>query len=132
MADHFAFLAGPRIASLLRLSTAKHVYSAAAADNTQPADQRKRDVQPYKDISRFISDDRIMRSVIDPGLIPLVKAMSKDVQGCRLLTTRKVAPKDSDRGAIAHVAGYGIRILVYFDDVAVETVVVWECQYAVA
>ena len=120
--EHFAALAAPRLANLLRLSTARHVYdSTPGALNSQVTesgttislDKWKHDEQPYKDLARFTSEERIMRSVIDPGLLPIAKAISKDVLGRRILITRKIAPKKNDRGASAHVEGYGIRILIY-------------------
>ena len=139
--DRFAALAKPRFASLLRLSTAKHVHDPTpGAVNSRfvegatsvTIDKWKRDLQPYKDLERFVSDERVMRSVVDPGLLPIAKAISKDVPGRRLLVTRRIAPKENDRGVVSHVEGYGIRILMYFDEAAAETVVVWECLYGVA
>ena len=139
--DRFAILAKVRLTSLLRLSTARHIYDPTpGATNSQFVEagllivlnKWKRDQQPYKDLERFLSDERVMRSVIDPGLLPIAKAISRDVLGRRLLVTRRIAPKESDAGTVAHVDGYGIRILVSFDAAAGETIVAWECLYGVA
>ena len=140
-ADHFAFLAKPRLASLLRLSTARHIYDptpgsmnsqSVEAGTTVILNRWKHDQQPYKDLERFVSDERVMRSVIDPGLLPIAKAISRDVLGRQILITRRIAPKENDRGTIAHIDGYGIRVLVHFDALAAETIVAWECLYGVA
>jgi len=71
-----------------------------------------------------------MQSVIDPGLLPIAKAIAKDVLGRRTLITRRIAPKKTDQGAIADVQGFGIRVLIYED--ADDTIVAWECLYGVA
>ena len=94
--------------------------------------QWQRGQQPYKDLERFLGDERVMQSVIDPGLLPIAKAIARDVLGHRILVTRKIAGKRNDSGAIAHVEGYGIRILLYEDTDAGDTIVAWECLYGVA
>lgn len=138
--DRFAALAKPRLASLLRLSSAKHIYEPTpGARNSSVVESGAsivlnlwtRALQPYKDLERFTGDDRVMQSIIDPGLLPIAKAISKDVLGRRVLITRRIAPKESDKGTVAHVQGYGIRILVY-EDAAAGTIVAWECLYGVA
>ncbi len=138
-ADHFASLAAPRLASLLRLSSARHIYEpvAGALNSTVieagvpvVLDRWKRGIQPYKDLERFAGDDRVMQSVIDPGLLPIAKAISRDVVGRRILITRRIAAKETDQGAIAQVPGCGIRILIYPD--SGDTIVAWECLYGVA
>lgn len=139
--DRFALLARPRLLTLLRLSTAIHIFDPAPGsinsqfvDNgaTIALDRWKRNLQPYKDLQRFISDERVMRSVIDPGLLPIAKAISGDVLGGRILVTRRIAPRKGDKGVVAHVDGYGVRIMVHFDDEADETIVAWECLYGVS
>ena len=140
-ADRFAQLARPRLVTLLRLSTAVHVYDDTPgaldsqfveATGTSVAPNRfKRGVQPYRDLQRFVSDERVMQSVIDPGLLPIVKAISQEVRGRRLLVTRRIVAKKSDRGAVAHVEGCGIRILIYADEDTSDTIVAWECLYGV-
>jgi len=92
----------------------------------------QRGLQPYKDLERFLGEDRVMQSIIDPGLLPIVKAISRDVLGQRILVTRRIAAKKNDRGAIAHIEGCGIRILIYDDADSSDTIVAWECLYGVA
>ena len=137
--DRFAALAKPRLATLVRLSSAKHIYepvpgalnsTVVEAGATIVLNKWTRGIQPYKDLERFAGDDRVMQSIIDPGLLPIAKAISKDVLGRRLLVTRRIAPKEYDKGAVAHVDGYGIRILVYNE--GGDTIVAWECLYGVA
>jgi hypothetical protein len=139
--DRIAMLAKPRLATLLRLSTARHIYdSRPGAVNSEFVEsgdrvvlsQWQRGQQPYKDLERFLGDERVMRSVIDPGLLPIAKAIARDVLGRRILVTRRIAAKQSDSGAIAHVEGYGVRVLVYEDTDAGDTIVAWECLYGVA
>jgi len=95
-------------------------------------DKVKRAAQPYRDIERFISDARVMPCVIDPGLLPLVTSMSQAVLGRKLLVTRKVAARDSDKGVTAHVEGFGMRITMYWNEASADTIVQWECLYGVA
>ena len=139
--NRFALLAEPRLATLLRLSTARHVYDpvpgAVNSDSVESGErivlsQWQRSQQPYKDLERFLGEERVMQSVIDPGLLPIAKAIARDVLGRRILVTRRIAAKKNDSGAIAHVEGYGIRILLYADTDAGDTIVAWECLYGVA
>jgi hypothetical protein len=141
MVDRFALLAKPRLATLLRLSTARHIYDPVPgainsefvdSDNRVLMDKWQRGLQPYRDLERFLGDERVMQSVIDPGLLPIAKAIARDVLGRRILVTRRIAPKRNDNGAVAHVDGYGIRILLYRDEAEAETIVAWECLYGVA
>jgi hypothetical protein len=139
--NRFALLAKPRLATLLRLSTAKHIYDPLPGGvNSEFAEsggrivlsQWQRGQQPYKHLERFLGDERVMQAVIDPGLLPIAKAIARDVLGQRLLVTRRIAAKQNDHGAIAHVDGYGVRILLYADTDAGDTIVAWECLYGVA
>ena len=139
--DRLALLAKPRLATLLRLRTARHIYDPLpGAINSESVESGERVVlsqwqrgqQPYKDLERFLGDERVMQSVIDPGLLPIAKAIARDVLGRRILVTRRIAAKPGDSGAIAHVEGYGIRVLVYEDADAGDTIVAWECLYGVA
>lgn len=88
--------------------------------------------QPYRNIERFIPEERVMQFVIEPGLLPLATAMSKDVVGRKLLATRRIASRNGDQGVIAHVDQFGVRILMHFDESAGDTIVTWECLYGVA
>src|SRR5258708_7449758 len=103
--DRFAVLAEPRLRSLLRLRNVRHVYaptpgalkSTVVEEGREiTLDKLKRATQPYRDISRFLSDERVMRAIIDPGLLPIVTALSKDIAGRNLLVTRKVAGKEGE------------------------------------
>ena len=138
--DRFAILAEPRLRSLLRLRAVRHVYAptpglvkstVVEGDHEVTLDRFKRTSQPYRDITRFLSSERVTQYIIDPGLLPIVTALSKDIAGRELLVTRKVAPRDGDAGVIAHIDGFGVRIMMYFDAAADDTIVAWECLYGV-
>jgi hypothetical protein len=94
-------------------------------------DKLKRASQPYRDIQRFLGEEKIGQYIIGPGLLPVVTAISKDIMGRKLLVTRKVAARDNDKGVIGHLDGFGIRVVMYFDDAAGDTIVAWECLYGV-
>ncbi len=139
--DRLALLAKPRLATLLRLSTAKHIYDplpgalnseSTAAGQPIVLSHWQRGQQPYKDLERFLGEERVMQSVIDPGLLPIAKAIARDVLGRRILVTRRIAPKQNDHGAVAYVEDYGIRVLLYADKDSGDTIVAWECLYGVA
>ncbi len=72
-----------------------------------------------------------MRYIVDPGLLPIVTALSKDIAGKKTLVTRRVAARDADNGVIGHLDGFGVRIRMYFDEAAGETIVEWSCLYGV-
>ena len=138
--DRLAVQAKPRLTSLLRLRNVRHVYdptpgalnSSIVEDGAEfVLDKLKRALQPYRDIQRFLSDEKVMQYVIGPGLLPVVIALSKDIAGKRLLVTRKIAARDGDKGVIGHLDGFGIRIMMYFDEAAGDTIVEWDCLYGV-
>jgi hypothetical protein len=138
--DRLVGLAKPRLASLLRLRSVRHVYDPRpGALNSKFVEdgheitlsKLKRASQPYRDIERFLSDEKVMQYIIDPGLLPLVTAMSKDIAGRKFLVTRKVAARDDDKGVVGHVAGFGVRIMIHFDEADGETIVEWTCLYGV-
>ena len=138
MVDHFAALAKPRLSELLRLK-AEHVYDPTPGDaeSTFPAGtspirlKLKTTVEPYVAIERFVTEEKQMGFVINPGLVPIVKAIALEVRGRRLLVTRRIAERHGDRGVIAHVDGYGVRILMHTDAEHKDTYVTWECLYGV-
>ena len=137
--DYFARLAKPRFAQLLRLNVPHlhdprpgHVDSTGSASNAGVGLKLARTVQPYGDIQRFVAEDKAIGFVVNPGLVPLVKAISFDVRGRKLLVTRTIAPRDTDKGSIAHLEGFGVRVMMYFDEDEGETHLVWECLYGVA
>ena len=94
-------------------------------------DKLKRASQPYRHIERFLSDEKVMQYIVGPGLLPIVTALSKDILGKRLLVTRKMAIRDDDKGVIGYLDGFGVRIMMYFDEAAWETIVEWNCLYGV-
>jgi hypothetical protein len=91
----------------------------------------KRASQPYRDIERFLGDEKIGQYVVGPGLLPIVTAISKDILGRKLLVTRRIASRDDDKGVIGHLDGFGVRIIMYFDEPTGDTIVEWECLYGV-
>ena len=135
--DRLAVLAEPYLMSLLRLRSVKHVYdptlgelnsSTVAFGNDVTLDKMKRASQPYRHIERFLSD---VQYIVGPGVLPVVMAVSKDILGKKLLVTRKVAPRGDDHGVSGHLHSFGVRIMMYSDEVAGETVVEWTCLYGV-
>lgn len=139
MVDHFARLAKPRLLDLLRLKV-PHIYddtpgqanSTVLADNVEISLKLKKTLQPYAGIERFVNEEKEMGFLINPGLIPLVKAITGEVRGRQLLVTRKIAARDDDRGVFAHVDGFGVRVVMYKDADHPDTHLVWECLYGVA
>jgi hypothetical protein len=134
-------LAEPRLTSLLRLRSARHVYDPTPGalhaivvvnGNQITLDKWKRASQPYSDIERFLSEEKVMQYIIGPGLLPVVTALSKDIVGRKLLVTRRVAARNDDKGVIGHLDGFGMRIMMYFDETAGETIVEWNCLYGVS
>ena len=138
--DRLAALATPRLTSLLRLRNVRHVYDPTpGALNSQfvedghevTLNKWKSASQPYRDIERFLVDEKVMQYIIGPGLLPVVTALSKEIMGKKLLVTRKVAARDNDKGVLGHLDGFGVRIMMYFDDTANDTILAWECLYGV-
>jgi hypothetical protein len=141
MADLFARLGKPRLMELLKLKSVQHLYDPTPGraparflhEGVEIAlDKMVKAVQPYKDIGRFVADERVMTYVIDPGLVPIVKSILLDIRGRRFLVTRRVASKALSEGAVAHLQGFGLRVALSFDENSQETEVVWECLYGVA
>jgi hypothetical protein len=139
MVDQFATLAKPRLMELLKLKV-RHVYdptpgnanSAVGGDEYKVDFKLLRAAQPYGDIERFVAADKVIGFIVNPGLLPIAKAIAMDVRGRGLLITRMVEAHAGDRGVTAHVDGFGIRIMMYFDEASNETQIVWECLYGVA
>jgi len=99
--------------------------------NEFTVDKLKRASQPYRDIERFLSDDKVMEYIVNPGLLPIVTALLKDILGKKVLVTRRMAARNQDKGVIGHLDGFGVRIMMYFDATAGETIVEWNCLYGV-
>jgi hypothetical protein len=139
MVDHFAKLAKPRLMDLLRLKV-RHVYettpgnanSKLVIDGCEVDFRLLRTEQPYKDIERFLAADKLIGFLVDPGVLPIVKAISMDTRGRKMLVTRKVQARDDDKGVVAHIDHFGIRVMMSFDSVLDEAQVVWESLYGVA
>jgi hypothetical protein len=94
-------------------------------------DKFKRASQPYRGIERFLADEKVMEYIVGPGLLPVVMALLKDSLGKKLLVTRRVAARDDDKGVVGHLDGFGVRIIMYFDEATGETIVEWNCLYGV-
>src|ERR1700684_462277 len=96
MVDHFAKLAKPRLLDLLKLKVS-HVYesnpghsgSKLVIDGFEVEFRLLRTAQPYKDIERFLADDKLIGFIVNPGVLPIVKAISTDIRGRNLLVTRR-------------------------------------------
>jgi hypothetical protein len=139
MVDHFAKLAKPRLLDLLKLKVS-HVYesnpghsgSKLVIDGFEVEFRLLRTAQPYKDIERFLADDKLIGFIVNPGVLPIVKAISTDIRGRNLLVTRRIQPRDDDSGAVAHLDHFGIRVMMFFDSDLTEMQVIWECLYGVA
>jgi hypothetical protein len=141
MVDLFAELAKPRLMELLKLKSAQHIYDPEPARAPAKFLHEGREIplgkliqtsQPYKNIERFVSDERVMAYIVDPGLVPIVKSILLDVRGRRLLVSRRVAPAAADKGGVvAHADGFGMRIVLHVDPLSQEAQVIWECLYGV-
>jgi len=138
MVDLFARLAKPRLMGLLRLNSIEHIYDPMPGRAPAKVLHQGREIslklhktsQPYKDILRFVSEDRVQAYILDPGLLPAVKAILTDVRGRRLLVTRKVGPKDAlEKAAVGYLDGFGMRIVLQLDESDYQ--LGWECLYGV-
>ena len=137
--DLFANAARPRLMDLLKLKI-RHVYETTpgAADSKIVIDGNEirfksiSTAQPYKEIGRFVAEDKVIGFVVDPGLLPIVKAISTDIRGRKMLVTRRIQVRDEDKGVAAQLDHFGVRIILSFDSVRNETDVVWEALYGFA
>jgi hypothetical protein len=139
MVDHFAILAKPRLLELLKLKV-RHVYettpgnsgSKLVVDGREVELRLLRTAQPYKDIERFLAEDKLIGFIVNPGVLPIVKAISMDTRGRKMLITRRIQPRDDDNGAVAHLDHFGVRVMMFFDSDLNETQVIWESLYGFA
>ena len=139
MVNLFAKLAQPRLMELLRLKV-RHVYettpgnadSKLVIDGSEVQFKLVRTTQPYKDIERFVADDKVMGFVVGPGVLPIVKAISMDLRGKTMLVTRRIQTRDDDKGVVADLAHFGGRVMMSFDMERNETDLVWQALYGVA
>ena len=137
--DLFAKVAKPRLMDLLKLKV-RHVYettpgnaeSKIVIDGCEVQFKAIRSAQPYRDIERFVAEDKVIGFVVNPGLLPIVKAISMDIRGRKMLVTRRIQARQDDKGVVAHTDHFGVRIMMNFDSVCSETQVVWEALYGVA
>jgi hypothetical protein len=139
MVELFAKLAQPRLMELLKLKV-RHVYeltpgnanSKLMVDGSEVQFKLVRTAQPYKDIERFVAEDKIMGFVIGPGVLQIVKSISMDLRGKTMLVTRRIQDRDNEKGVVAHLDHFGVRVMMSFDSIRNETDVVWEALYGVA
>ena len=139
MVDHFARVAKPRLLDLLKLKV-PHVYDDTPGDVNSKSTVQKvalglkltRTVQRYASIERFVDQDKLMGFVVNPGLIPIVKAISLEVRGRQLLVTRRIAARDDDKGVVAHMDGFGVRLLMRDEADGNDTHLIWEALYGAA
>ncbi|MEO5951628.1 MAG: hypothetical protein ABIQ44_04080 [Chloroflexia bacterium] len=132
-------MAKPRLMDLLKLKI-RHVYettpghpnSKLLVDGIEVEFKSQITSQPYKHIERFLAEDKVTGFIVNPGLLPIVKAISTATRGRKLLVTRKIAERNGDAGLVAHLNEFGIRIMMAFDSESDETTITWECLYAVA
>jgi hypothetical protein len=137
--DSFAKAAKPRLMDLLKLKV-RHVYettpgdanSTIMIDGSEIRFKSVRSAQPYKEIGRFVAEDKVIGFVVNPGLLPIVKAISMDVRGRKMLVTRRILAGEGDKGVVAQLDHFGVRIMMSVDPVRDETSVVWEALYGVA
>ncbi len=137
--DLFAKAAKPRLMDLLKLKV-RHVYETTPGDantklvidGSEVVFKSVRSAQPYKDIERFVAEDKVIGFVVNPGLLPIVKAISMDVRGRKMLVTRRIQAREEDKGVTAQLDHFGVRIMMSFDPVRDETDVVWEALCGVA
>jgi hypothetical protein len=87
---------------------------------------------PYKDIERFATEDKVMGFVVGPGVLPIVKAISLDLRGKTMLVTRRIQSGDDDKGVVADLAHFEGRVMMSFDMERNETDLVWQALYGVA
>src|SRR5688572_22950947 len=139
MVDHFARVAKPRLLDLLKLKV-PHVYDGTPGDVNSKSTVQKvvlglklaTTVQRYAFIERFVDEDKLMGFVVNPGLIPIVKAMSLEVRGRQLLVTRRIAARGDDKGVVAHIDGFGVRLLMCREGDGNDTRLIWEALYGAA
>jgi hypothetical protein len=139
MVELFAKLAQPRLMELLRLKV-RHVYEITSGnanddlviESHEVQFKLVRSAQLYKDMERFTAEDKVMGFVVSPGVLPIVKAISMDLRGKKILVTRRIQARDSDKGVVAHLDHFGGRVIMSFDSIRNETDVVWEALYGVA
>lgn len=138
MVDHFAKAAKPRLIELLKVNV-RHVYettqgnagSNLVVDGFEIQFKLLTSVQPYRNIERFMSEDKLLGFILTPGLLPLVKEISADIRGRQLLVTRKIQAREDDKGIVANLEDFGMRIMMHPSPGSEDTELIWECLYGV-
>jgi hypothetical protein len=139
MVDHIAASAKQRLLELLKLKI-RHVHELTAGaaneklvvEGSEVEFKLVKATQLYKDIERFLAEDKLMGFVVTPGVLPIVKAISGDIRGRQMLVTRNILSRPNDKAVHADIDDFGVRVTMRFDEDSEETSVVWECLYAVA
>src|ERR1700733_5957157 len=80
--DLFAKAAKPRLLDLLKLKV-RHIYETTPGDanstlminGSEVQFKSVRSAQPYKDIERFVAEDKVIGFIVNPGILPIVKAI---------------------------------------------------------
>lgn len=137
--DQIVLSAKPRLVDLLKLKV-RHIYETTpgaanlklVVDGHDVVFKAVRATQLYKNIERFMAEDKLTGFIITPGVLPIVKAISMDIRGRRMLVTRRIESRPGDSGVVAHIDDFGLRVMLSFDSVLDETQLVWECLYGVA
>jgi hypothetical protein len=139
MVDHFARIAKPRLLDLLKLKV-PHIYDGTPGDASSKSTVEKMTlglkltstVQRYASIERFVDKEKLMGFVVNPGLIPIVKAISLEVRGRQLLVTKRISARNDDNGFVAHMDGFGVRLLMQEEADGKDTRLIWEALYGAA
>jgi hypothetical protein len=101
-------------------------------DGSEVVFKSVRSAQPYKEIERFVAEDKVIGFVVNPGVLPIVKAISMEIRERKVLVTRRILARQDDQGVVAQLDHFGIRIMMNFYGDRNETEVVWEALYGVA
>lgn len=138
MVDLVAASAKPRLLELLRLKV-RHIFeltpgaakSKLVVEGSAVEFKLIQTTQLYKDIERFMAEDKLAGFIVTPGVLPIVKAITMDMRGRKMLVTRKILSKPGD-ATHAQMDEFGVRILISFDPDLSESRLTWECLYGVA
>ena len=61
--------------------------------------------------------DKLISFLVNPGVLAIVKAISTDIRGRKMLVTRKIQARDDDKGMVARIDHFEIRVMMSFDSV---------------
>jgi hypothetical protein len=104
--DLFAKIAKPRLMDLLKLKV-RHVYETTSGnpesrimiDGSEIQFKSIRSAQPYRDIDRFVAEDKVIGFIVNPGILPIVKAISMDIRGRKMLVTCAAGSRSPSSGS---------------------------------